>query len=152
MFFRESFPFFYQLLGLKKHKQCIHIVSINVPSDDPAQASNNYAFQANDQEASLGKNPGLFQIKHGGFLGIKETVAIESAKKPGYYLRHKNYKFHLQKASNSSIFGKTEYFENAFLYKVLNNLNFFNVWIGNETNPFMKAVTVVLTSIILCDV
>ncbi|XP_031567072.1 uncharacterized protein LOC116302026 isoform X2 [Actinia tenebrosa] len=105
--------------GLKKpDKHCIHIVSINVPSDDSAQSTNNYAFKANVKEAFLSKNPGLFRIKHGGFLGIKETVAIESAKNPGYYLRHKNYKFHLQKAINSSFFAKDATF---YLLKVQND-------------------------------
>ena len=64
-------------------------------------------------------HPDQFRLVNGGFTGVKGTVAFESLTKPHHYLRHKNYRFHLQKFQNTTVFGMYVVYVPAYKYFVL---------------------------------
>ncbi|XP_068730256.1 uncharacterized protein [Montipora capricornis] len=97
--------------------KCVKILSINVPLDDPTKAERNYGLHADKKKAVLSHHPGIFKI-HKGLSVEKGTVSLESLYHPGYFLRHKNYKFHLEKKVDKPIFNKDATF---FILKVTNN-------------------------------
>lgn len=85
--------------------KCVKIVSINTPLDDPTKAAQNYGLHADQKRAVLSDTPGIFKV-HKGLLQENGTVSLEALFHPGYFLRHKNYHFHLEKEDNSSMFCK----------------------------------------------
>ncbi|XP_074627677.1 uncharacterized protein LOC141885719 isoform X3 [Acropora palmata] len=94
--------------------KCVKIVSISIPLDDPTKAEQNYGLHADKKKAVLTSKPGIFKI-HEGLSVENGTVSLESIYHPGYFLRHKNYQFHLEKKENKSIFNKDATF---FILKV----------------------------------
>ena len=62
---------------------------------------------ADQRSAFLGKNADSFRFHRPGFEHVPGSVSLESAAHPGLYLRYKNYKFHLEKAKPTGVFGKT---------------------------------------------
>ena len=99
-----SFPLLSLSSGLLLPK-CVKILSINVPLDDPTKAERNYGLHADKKKAVLSHHPGIFKI-HKGLSVEKGTVSLESLYHPGYFLRHKNYKFHLEKKVDKPIFSE----------------------------------------------
>lgn len=85
--------------------KCVKIVSINTPLDDPTRAAENYGLRADRRKALLTDNPGIFRI-HKGLTEENGTVSLEALFHPRFYLRHKNYHFHLEKEVNNSMFRK----------------------------------------------
>lgn len=83
--------------------KCIQIISINTPLDDPTRAVNNYGLQADKKKTVLSAKPGVFKV-HKGLIEENGTISLEAMFQPGYFLRHKNYKFHLEKEVNNSVF------------------------------------------------
>ena len=53
----------------------------------------------------LTDKPGIFRIRE-GLTDEKGTVSLEALFHPRFYLRHKNYHFHLEKEVNNSVFCK----------------------------------------------
>ena len=86
--------------------KCVRIVSINTPLNDLSRAHNNFGITADKKGAFLNNQAAKFRMKPGGFLEEKGAVSIESVSKPGYFLRHKNYNFRLEKERASSMFCK----------------------------------------------
>lgn len=83
--------------------KCVKIVSINTPLDDPTRAAENYGVRADRRRAMLSDRPEIFRI-HKGLIGENGTVSLEALFHPRFFLRHKNYHFHLEKEVNSSMF------------------------------------------------
>ncbi|XP_048587014.1 uncharacterized protein LOC116605639 isoform X2 [Nematostella vectensis] len=94
---------------------CVSIISINSPKTRRTLTFDNFGIASNTHGSLLSKHPGQFRIKKGGFLGKKGTVSIESLKNPGYFLRHKNYNFRLERTTKNSMFAKDATF---YLLKV----------------------------------
>ncbi|XP_022790138.1 uncharacterized protein LOC111329653 isoform X2 [Stylophora pistillata] len=94
--------------------KCVKIVSINTPLDDPTRATENYGVRADKKRAILTDKPGIFRIRK-GLTDEKGTVSLEALFHPRFYLRHKNYHFHLEKEVNNSVFYKDATF---FILKV----------------------------------
>ncbi|XP_078344576.1 uncharacterized protein LOC144630152 isoform X3 [Oculina patagonica] len=94
--------------------KCVKIVSINTPLDDPTRAAENYGVQADRKKAVLTDKPEVFRI-HKGLMEENGTVSLEAFFHPRFFLRHKNYHFHLEKEVNSSMFYKDATF---FILKV----------------------------------
>lgn len=63
-------------------------------------------INARKDSASLGKNVTLFRLHRPGFQHVDRSVALESNLHPGLYLRYKNYKFRMEKAKPTGLFGK----------------------------------------------
>ena len=63
-------------------------------------------LMADQKSASLGEYADEFRFHRPGFEHVPGSVSLESAADPGLYLRYKNYKFHLEKANPSGVFGK----------------------------------------------
>lgn len=106
--------FLYSDLLLPK---CVKIVSINIPLDDPTKAEQNYGLHADKKKAVLTSKPGIFKI-HEGLSVENGTVSLESIYHPGYFLRHKNYQFHLEKKENKSIFSECCLFETWIVVEI----------------------------------
>lgn len=85
--------------------KCVKIVSINTPLDDPTRAAENYGVLADRKKAVLADTPVIFRI-HRGLMEENGTVSLEALNHPRFFLRHKNYYFHLEKEVNSSMFYK----------------------------------------------
>ena len=85
--------------------KCVKIVSINTPLDDPTRAAENYGVLADRKKAVLTDTPVIFRI-HRGLVEENGTVSLEALNRPRFFLRHKNYHFHLEKEVNSSMFCK----------------------------------------------
>lgn len=83
--------------------KCVKIVSINTPLDDPTRASENYGILADRKKAELTDTPVIFRI-HKGLMEENGTVSLEALDRPRFFLRHKNYHFHLEKEVNNSMF------------------------------------------------
>ena len=102
---RFTFSYFDFLCSDLLLPKCVKIVSINIPLDDPTKAEQNYGLHADKKRAVLTSKPGIFKI-HEGLSVENGTVSLESIYHPGYFLRHKNYQFHLEKKENKSIFSE----------------------------------------------
>lgn len=83
--------------------KCVKIISINAPLDDPTRATENYGLHAEKKGVVLSAKPGIFKV-HKGLLKENGTVSLEAVFHPKHFLRHKNYKFHLEKELNNSMF------------------------------------------------
>lgn len=96
--------------------KCVKIVSINTPLDDPTRASQNYGLHADKKKAVLSDKPEIFKV-HKGLLDQNGTISLEALFHPGYFLRHKNYQFHLEKEVKNSMF--SEYWFLTCLFRVV---------------------------------
>ena len=92
--------------------KCVKIISINAPVDDPTRATENYGLHAEKKGVVLSAKPGIFKV-HKGLLKENGTVSLEAVFHPKHFLRHKNYKFHLEKELNNSMF--CELFKELYL-------------------------------------
>ena len=63
-------------------------------------------IDAQQDLASLGQNVTMFRLHRPGFQHVARSVALESNVHPGLFLRYKNYKFRLEKAKPTGLFGK----------------------------------------------
>lgn len=89
-------------------------MSINTPLDDPTRASENYGILADRKKAELTDTPVIFRI-HKGLMEENGTVSLEALDRPRFFLRHKNYHFHLEKEVNNSMFCECNLFSAEFL-------------------------------------
>jgi hypothetical protein len=63
-------------------------------------------IDAQQDSASLGQNVTLFRLHRPGFQHVGRSVALELNSHPGLFLRYKNYKFRMEKAKPTGLFGK----------------------------------------------
>ena len=63
-------------------------------------------IRAQATSAFLSDQADVFRFRRPGFEHVEGSLALESQRRPGFYLRHKNYKFHLQKALPTGMYGK----------------------------------------------
>ena len=87
------------------HPKCAELISINVPHEDPERAVENYGVKVDHKKATLNSKPNKFRLIDKGLTGDKGVVSFESLDKPNHYLRHKNYRFRLEKFRNTSVYG-----------------------------------------------
>ena len=100
--------------------KCVKIVSINTPLDDPTRALENYGILADRKKAELTDTPVIFRI-HKGLMEENGTVSLEALDHPRFFLRHKNYHFHLEKEVNNSMFCECFFFSCLVFFKMYRN-------------------------------
>lgn len=61
---------------------------------------------ADQRSAFLGNKADSFRFHRPGFEHVPGSVSLESAAHPGFYLRYKNYKFHLELMKPTGVYGK----------------------------------------------
>jgi hypothetical protein len=54
----------------------------------------------------LSNTPTLFKVRRPGLNNAVNTVSFQSLQKPGFFLRHKDYKFHMEKDDGTDLFRK----------------------------------------------
>lgn len=111
--------------------------------DDPTRATENYGLHAEKKGVVLSAKPGIFKV-HKGLLKETGTVSLEAVFHPKHFLRHKNYKFHLERELNNSMF--CEYLR-SYTYRNKKRKNSGRVFSSCKIKlKPLKLVSVVLTN------
>ena len=91
--------------GIVDEDTCVHVLALNVPSrTTPKGETTNYGLTVQGKKVLLTDHPSLFKTVDGGLLDVVGSVAFESQEHPGFFLRQKNYKFHVQRKDDTSSF------------------------------------------------